>query len=384
MSKRLSPSGLQAKASCPCFDYRELTDVDGDSGETMAERGNRLHKAVATEDLELCKTDDEREQVQLALDYTRSLIAGAGNNAIVLREQHVDIPSLDGGTLDFAVIKDATAWLVDYKFIRTSSVVEPTQNLQLRAYAMGLFLAYPEVQEIKAAFIAPGMGYAPDPVVYSRTDLPVFLAEIERVRAEVDNPFKKPCTGEYCPDCANAARCPALCAVAIGVSKGPLGLPVPDNFEPGRMVSPRDRGIGHLLAAALENWADQVKKNNNAAARAGEQVMGHRIVSRSGGLVIKDHRAVYVNMQTAPDNLRLAPDEIVDAMTTTPKRLADVIATKYGLTGKEANEILKEWLEAQGLVERAADVVYLMRVKGQDTNQLLSSVIKESEVTDTK
>jgi hypothetical protein len=370
MAKRFSPSGLQTKKACPCFDYKEMTLKDGDTGETMAERGTRLHKAVELRDPGMGMTEDEVQQIMLAIEYVNSLIAEAGEGARVLNEEHVKIPGCDGGTLDFAVLAKGTGKLVDYKFIRTASVVKPENNLQIQSYAVGLLLKYEELEVVHATFIAPGMQFAPEPVAVTRAMIPEILEQIKELRDTHDDPFKQPTPNEYCNLCGNAARCPALGEVAVTVYNK-TGLPIPETFSPESAVSPRDRGIAQMLAQALANWADETKKQNNLAAAEGAEVLGHRLVTRAGGFKITDTPGLIRELAGAPADVQLTADEALDAMSTTANKLSKIVALKYGLTDKEAREKLTSWLEVSGMVEPKPDIKYLMRVRGQDIKQLL-------------
>lgn len=370
MSKRFSPSSLQPRAHCPCFEYAELTTFDGDTNETMAERGSRLHKAVAEDDLSLCKTDDERQQVQAVIDYEKSIIAGAGTDAIILKEAHLEIPFMDGGTLDFAAVKDKKAWLIDAKFVRTSSVVAPEHNWQLRAYAVGLLLKYPDLEEVVATFLSPAMQYVPEPHTFTKADVEAFVNDVEKIRKSVEDPFKLPATNEYCDQCVHAGRCPALTKIAVAVGAR-TGLPLPADFAPSIERSPRDRGIMHMLANALEKWAEEAKKMNNEAAANGAEVLGHRLVTRSGGLKIESQQQVIDEIQHAPDGIRVPLTDLLSALSTTPKKLADLVSRVHGLPEKDATERVREWLESSGLAVVAPDVKYLSRVRGADMKQLL-------------
>lgn len=370
---RLSPSKLEAKEQCPCFDYQQFV-VKDDGEETPAERGTRLHKAVEDMDLSLCKDDGERRQVQMCIDYTMNMLAGNEIPPVeVWKEKELRIGLLDNGeyltsgTLDYAALWANHATLLDYKFVRGASVSEPKDNLQLACYALGLLEACPGIEAVEAGILAPGVEWAPEPVIYMRADMPKIVERIKAVLASAEDPFKQPRSGEVCNNCTHASRCPALGKVAVVVANK-IGLPVPEVFAPESIVSPRDRAIAQVLANALEQWADQVKKHNSEAAKNGVVIPGHTLVSRSGKTFIDSvSDAIEILSGTG-----LCPkEEVYDTCTISFAKLAKKVAEIQQCKEDKAREQLMNTLGPT--VRVAPEVRFLQRKRGLDDKKLLGS-----------
>lgn len=373
---RVSPSTLQGQQQCPCYQHKDTTEKDPDTQETVEERGTRLHGIMVSKDLDQCKSQEERQHISFALAYLENVLSGVnpGEQVEILQEQEVPIPGLRGrkGTLDFALIRGAKATLLDWKFIRSFSVVEPKDNLQLKSYAGGLLLTRPALEEVSATFVAPAMMLTPDPVIVRRSDLAELTSTIEAIAAAVDDVFKTPRTCDYCDNCRNAARCSAL-GGTVALVANRLGLPVPASITPSAAVTPRDRGVIQLLAAAVTAWAEAAKEQNIEAAKQGVEVMGHRLVTRQGSLQIaKETRDVVTELQHAPDGIRLPLPDILEATRLTLSKLIKIVAQVHGVSEAKAEDAVVEWLQASGLAVRGKDIQYLAKVKGLDIKQLMS------------
>ena len=353
---RYSPSKLEALESCPCFEYAPEKVTAGE--ESAKARGTRLHSAVEREDLELCLDEEERTQVGSCIEFKHSQMA-AHPEALVLHEEYVEIPDLTYGTLDFGLLwseeSSKRGLLADWKFNRAATIPDARTNLQIACYGTGLLSKYPDLESVRAHIFAPGLRWAPDPMILTRADIPAVRARIEKILVSMADPFKRPTPWEGCARCGNAYRCPALGATALVVAEK-IGLPMPSVFQPGAMVSGHDRGAAQLIADVLENWAEQVKAANRAAALEGAEVAFYKLVSRTGSYKVEDPVSTWESLRT------LIPEEVLlNCAKFSLPELVKAYAESQKETQKAAREILLDLLKP--CLKQAPTIQFLQRTK---------------------
>lgn len=361
---RFSPSKLEALEKCVCFDYQDFTDID-DNGETPAERGTRLHKIMETGDLSLCKTDAEHDECNTCLLVIEGMVKENKVPPKRLNELHVSVGDLTYGTLDLALIFEDRAVVIDYKFVRSiAAVSDPSENLQCQTYAAGLFEAYPQVQSCAVGIFAPSIAWFPPRHVYTRNDVETLIKpRIRKVIERAGDPFKVPTPCDMCSNCANASRCPALTKDAVVVANG-IGLPMPSEFAPDKLVTANDRAKGHIIARALANWADQVLSNNNEYAKQGGELPGHTKVSKPGNLVIKNPQAAW---EVLHDQGILTESQLKECMSLKVAPLTEKLAEVREVEKKDARGMLEEILGEYCV--RGKDIVYFMRKKSAGSDR---------------
>lgn len=364
---RYSPSRIQSLSECPCYERVADDEVDTAAGEeTPAETGTRLHEVLEKNDFSLCRSQEELERCQNTLmiieGYKMSI---PGEAPVVHKEVKLTLGELTYGTADLVLVwpQAKVAKVIDYKFIRSANICEPSENLQLMCYAGGAFYEFPDVQTVSVGILAPNIDWCPEPFNYYRGDLPNIEARIGKIIADANDPFKKPRPCDLCSQCAHASRCPALGCEALTVAKA-IGLPIPSTFAPEAIVSELDRAKAQVVARALATWAEQVIKNNNACARDDMELPGHSIVHRAGSLRIRD-------VSRALEVLRsfMTVDEILRCVTIKLPALAEQLALKNGQKETECKAYIEEQLGEAA--ERGQEVVFYMRKKSVSDKQLL-------------
>lgn len=374
---RFSPSKLEALEICPCFEYKASDDGPAPSPdeETVAQRGTRLHKAVETEDLTLCNDAYEVSLVTACLEYKKSIVPqDEARPHTVLKEFEVKIPERTRGILDWAVLwgepgNPTSASIRDFKFIKGHSVSAPEDNLQLAAYAGGLFHKFPTIESVDVSLVAPEIRYAPDPAVLSRKEhLPKIEARIDRVILEANDPFKKPRLCDLCGLCENAGRCPAMNG-AVAVAAERMGLPVPSVFSVDGPATEQDRLIAHILQSGFETWGSQVKQKNLEFVLNGGTIPGLRMVERGGAQEITDAQSAIDLLQAAG----IPWGVIIPAVKLSAKKLIESLAST--MTGKGAKLKAAENLaEVLGpVMQQRPDIRFLQRERSVNLDKTLGS-----------
>lgn len=363
---RYSPSKLESLALCPCYTRVPDEPVDTAAGEeTPAETGTRLHAVLETGNLDLCRDQEERTRCENTLMIIDGKMKSKAEVPEVYKEIKLTLGDLTYGTADIVLVwKGAREALVlDYKFIRSANVSEPSENIQLMCYAGGAFYQFPQVDKVSVGLLAPNIDWCPEPFIYSRSDLDNIEARIRKIVDDANDPFKKPTPCDICSQCKHAAKCPALCCEALTVAKA-IGLPVPSSFAPEAIVSDLDRAKAQVVARALATWSEQIIKNNNACARAGTELPGHSIVHRAGSLRIKDTAVALEVLRTI-----MCMDDILKCITLKLPALAEQMSLVNGQKEAECKAFIEEKLGSAA--ERGAEVVFYMRKKSVSDTQLL-------------
>jgi hypothetical protein len=271
-------------------------------------------------------------------------------------ELRVELKDLTYGTADYVLIWPSIrkALVADWKFIRTQSVSEPKDNLQVRIYAAGVLEAFPEIDEVEAFVVAPQINWLPDSFTFYRNDLPIIREQVEKITLECADPFKKPRACDLCGNCENISRCPEMGKVAVTVASN-IGLPMPSTFAADSLAVPEDRAKAYIIAKALENWSEQIKKNTSEWLAQGNELPGHSTVTRNGNMKINDVPAAVVALRTLLDD-----NQILGAMSMSITKITDVVAEKEGK--KNARETVENLLV--GLISRGPSSTFALRKKG--------------------
>lgn len=373
---RHSPSSLDNLSRCVRFRYKERDD-------DSADEGTDLHKA--TEDENLNGLDSEqRTAVQQCLDYTHSLMATEGGPECwdIVKEVKVQLEDLTYGHPDRVLVHKTLpmAHVIDYKFTR----VEGEHLFQVRCYGAGVveMLRSPETESYSALVdhlgcnlkcrnletvtlhvVAPRL----NDITVREFDAAELLRsvreEIEALYEKIDDPWTPETPGDQCGNCARASKCPSLGVTAVVVSRG-LGLPVPATFAADAIVDENDRACAQVLAAALQNWGEQVKKNNTEFVRNGGTVPGFKMIRRSTGARIPAERT-----EEAVVALRAAgytDEELLQAMTLSIAKLAEF---KASLTpGAQAKDIKEELRPLLADVISEGQAEFLQKTSKKENN----------------
>lgn len=323
------PSSLDALSGCVRFKYN---DSDADA----ATEGTELHKAFETGDLS--GLDDEQRQCVTAIrNFVESLKYSGGSAPEEwedLPEAKLRLDALTYGTADRVLINRTRkrACVIDAKFTHR----ETAHDFQLRAYGACVAEMWPEVETVETHVAAPRLNDIASKSYDARLLLRGTRAEIEALYARIEDPATPPEQHEdLCCKCANAVSCPALGATVTVVARG-LGLPMPDRFAVDAITTPRDRACAQVLAGALANWSEQVKKLNAAyVEESGDEIPGFKLTRRSTGL-------------------RVPKDRTADALSAAKEAFGLPEHTLLGCCSMTVGDVVKAAAEAQGVPEAVA------------------------------
>jgi hypothetical protein len=350
-----SPSSLALKEVCPGF----RSDSKSSSA---SEEGTRCHQALETgKDDGL---DDEQLQVVgMCRDYVTGVEADArshGEVTILLEEKLAIAGGLTFGTADLVIVsaKATAADLVDYKFGR-NPVADAEDNVQMQAYALGVFEKFPGVQSIQVHILLPRRDEV-SIATYARSDVPRLRLRIETIiaRASLPEPDLHPTDG--CLWCARKATCKALHNHALTLASGYSDeLVIPDQVHASHITEPSVMARALQVARVMEKWCESVRQHALKMRLSGVEIPGHELRTRSGNRKINDALAAWGVVRD-----HIEPDRFIACCDVSLTKLEDEVAAKAPRGSKtKAKNNLCESLAAVGAYEAGGESTFLTRTR---------------------
>ena len=353
---------------CPCYEPTEFSD------NTAAEEGTMLHSAVEMGNISLCEDDDQEFLVTRCIEYQDELVKQYNpEKVVVAHEQHVVIEDLTRGTFDLLIYDDGPkADLLDWKFGRLP-VTEAEKNVQVQAYVLGVFLK-PElthIQEVTAHLVCPRQDEVTT-AVYLREKKDLLYERINAIILSVMDEEKSERLNEKgCRMCGRKAKCQAMTSTALTVASN-LNLPLPVEFEPGKLVRPEDRSKAQVLSYILEDWAKQVRQFNlSAALEDGEEIPGFEIRSRKGNSKVTETANA---IAAICENHGLPQERVAQACTLSLPKVVDELYAYYDQKGdKKPKKALRDQVKAEleEYIREGIGITFLQRKKGQTNEAIL-------------
>ena len=410
-----SPSSLQSTEACAHFKNRQ-------SDSEAARIGTLQHKAAETGDLSIL---EDPAQVAAVLRALKVENAWVGNLTVcdeweanddvegpclqqaliapeVVREKylpvdasHVEVAEtkqpdgtsifekwlgITGGYPDTVLIQTRTgeAAVLDWKFGK--NFVTPTvDNMQGRAYAAGVFGAYPLVKKVTVVFYHPYLEVDDDGNVYQKPEYThTFLREerdfielqcrtyVAKKKLALEQGLNKsvipqiPKT-DLCLWCANVAECKPLGALMVlGASKH-KEITVPDVFNPTELTKPEDYAEAYRFANQFEAVAKSIKRRvTDAAVKDGIEVPGFEIKRRRDPEI----KNPSVLKQIALEKFGVTEAEF-DACVNVPITKIDAAIKAKAPKGRGAPTVraFREAAQEEGALVMGEGYLYLQEVK---------------------
>jgi hypothetical protein len=383
-----SPSSLQAREACPCFDPEQSDDANR---LRAAVRGTLQHEGVelwvgeGKDDLRL--NDIEAAAVKDCVSYARMVLDKAGKGARLVTEIYVPIDSLKvlgrgsdnrvrhfvgttAGYLDLAILNaDCTeADLLDWKFGAWD--VEPAEtNRQFHAYLLGLLKLYPTLRKVRVHIVMPHRDEL-DKHEFNRSEFPGLLLEIKTIvsravnvrtfagdTAKIDWAKANP-TVSGCLFCAHKGHCDKLAEVALSLGKKFAPLQVPADITPSTIRDPKNAGLGVQVASVVKAWAEAYR------AQATLKTVETKDFVPEGYTLVKSVKRQIVDKSKLLEVARqfLSPQEIEAALEVTLGPLDDAVSTKAPRGSKQdAVDTFSELLK-QAEAIKDGDPIYSLRL----------------------
>lgn len=298
---RSSPSKLKNLEICPSYVPEQGTP------HPVTLRGTAMHEALETgNDSALDVADPatgerpttERDLVAMVREYIEAEKAAYAITTTVdevhLKTQDPDVQ----GFVDRIMFGPRTsdgkrkAYIRDYKF-GYNVVDHPKINPQAIAYSVGVFLKWPDVDEVNFSFMIPRCDAILEHT-FLRRELPEMQLRIatiaERVRKFAGKQFNK--VAENCLYCDRKAECPAVTDTSLVIANkynDDEKLALPTEFHSSLITEPAQMAKALNAATVVEKWVESVRRHAIALRlEVGVEIPGYQLVERQGKRTIAD------------------------------------------------------------------------------------------------
>lgn len=360
------PSSLKYTAACAGWESRGGTSE-------AAEMGTRIHEAVETRNPAGLR--DEREQgiyeqlIEWEDKWVTTLFAAAPD---VYREVALDIALPHGcdtfGTSDLVVVDGDVALVLDHK-TGVGEIDEVEDNHQSKAYSIGVFQRFPQVNTIHAVFLVPQRNqelhgvYTRDMLddmqeSAARYIVAAKIARLKRILGELDIDDVTPNNG--CSYCKHASNCPALGHLAHRIAERYAPDMLPDGpIRSTEVDDPDTLGRLYTVACIVEKWAEGIKRKSVLSGLSGLIPTGFRMRSMGFNRRINDTLKF---IEVAETKLGLDKSELMQFADFSFAKVRDYCAgkAKRGEKAKVA-ELFESTLTEAGVIDAGTERFSLVK-----------------------
>ena len=279
-----SPSSLKYVAGCAGYDGRSGTNA-------AAEKGTRIHEALEVRDPSALHDEEELEIyeqiVQEEDSFNKSFFGDLEYEELNEIQVHVDLGDTSTwGTCDRFLVAGDKAVMADYK-TGISLIDSPRDNWQAKAYTLGAFQAYPDVQEITFVFYIPVRNevlhdtFTRDDIAGLTKQLTEVIKRGEKIRPKWDGgspDLEELAPSVNCRFCKHEDHCPACGAIAVEVASRLSMLPSKD-IDIENTEDPVVLEQLWVVAKVVTNWATRIKQQAVDLAKEGLEFPSLRLKS---------------------------------------------------------------------------------------------------------
>jgi len=349
-----SPSSLKYVAKCPAYEGRSGTSA-------AAEKGTRIHEALEIFDPSALHDEEELEIYEAIVKMEKDFLSNFSAIAEEHNEIQVDV-DLTGtktfGTCDRFLILEGgkTAIMADYK-TGISIIDPPHKNWQSKAYVVGAFQLFPDIDQIDFVFYVP-MHDACLHSTFYRADLDRLVEELsevirngERVRPKwkTGTPAFDDCNpSDNCRFCKHEDRCPALGYMAVDI-KNKFTDSLSD-IDPNALDDPEQLPKLFQIAKIVENWAQTVKAKAKQHMLDGDELVGLKLRSMGQSKKCSDNETLV----KLAKQFGVESDMLIDEASFPLTKIAKIVAEQAPKEKrKEKMQIFLDACEDAGIVEKS-------------------------------
>lgn len=329
------PSSLKYVAACRGWESRGGTSE-------AAEMGNRIHTACETRNpaglLDERENSIYEELVAMEDRWLAQVFQFSDSETVIHTELQLDIElpyeCSTFGTSDLVAVSGDVALVLDYK-TGVGEIDEVDSNYQSKAYSVGVFQRFPEVNTIHAVFLIPQRGqelhgvYTRDMLESLQDMLARVIIGAKTVRPKwfintVQPEELTPNNG--CQYCKRADRCPALACAAFELAER-----YDENWIPTGPVhsteidDPVTLAKFYAVACVMDKWASGIKHKAVQSGLAGLPPDGYRMRSMGSTRKITDSVGF---LAVAEQELELDTSELMQFADFPFAKIRDYYATK--------------------------------------------------------
>jgi CRISPR/Cas system-associated exonuclease Cas4 (RecB family) len=331
-----SASGFSRLALCPGSWNLESTLPEQEPNQYM-QLGTDVHAVLADQKpFEELSEEGQEIATRCLSDYSdmiRQLDLGERTKSVI--EERFWYDELFSGAIDrIDFFGEETAIVSDYKTGRTAQS-KANENTQLKAYAVLVKNAFPELKTILVSIIQP-LAVGTTIAEYNEEELAAAQKEIVGI---VNASLKHDAPRNPSPDACKWCRAKGICPDAYGNAQAAkTKLQVASSVAVSTLSNEE---LAHLDANAIvvEDFIDEIRKELKSRLIAGAQITG---LSLSKGRTIRnvtDTTAAISALSSV-----LSHDAIMDCAKISVSSLEKALGKAKGLKGKDAKAALDELL----------------------------------------
>jgi hypothetical protein len=262
------------------------------------------------------------------------------------------------GTCDRLTINGKKGLLADYK-TGVSQIDHPSENWQAKAYTIGVFEKFPDLESVTFVFYIPFYNATPSHTFY-RSDLEPLREQVSVVIARAAYVRTKWACGtpsldelnpsQNCRFCAYESNCPALGSLVLGVADK-LGVSLPDSLDP-EGADPTTLENVYGIAKVVSNWADTYRSKVVVMAKEGLEFPTLRLRSMGQTKRCSDNEKL---VEVAVD-YGLTESELLSNASFPLGKISKAISDKAPKGEKSAKQ--KEFLDdlhSRGIIETSEE-----------------------------
>ncbi len=326
------PSSLKYVSACRGWESRGGSSAASDMG-------TRIHEAVEVRNPASLQSEQEQDIYDQLCEAEDRWIATLFPDTLDYLHKEIELDIAlpfdcsTFGTSDLVAISKDLALVLDYK-TGVGEIDDVEANHQSKAYSIGVFQRFPEVNTIHAVFLVPQRNQELHGI-YTRDMLEdmeieaattILLAKTVRPKWHIGTPnLEELSPNNGCAYCKHADRCPAL---------GHMAMEIASRYEPDLIPAGPVRGseiedpdvLGKLypVACILEKWADGIKRKSVLSAMDGLVPTGMRLRSLGAVRKIVDTEKFIL----ATEKLGLDRSELIQHATFPFAAIRDAYASK--------------------------------------------------------
>lgn len=309
-----APSSLYRLMLCP-GSYAACAELPDDEN-IDAERGTRMHEFMTGKRFPagVLNINDESTCCILLDKFVKPL----EGRARIYHELRLQVKDSDGsiiteGTGDFIAIASGIGCLYDWKF--GFNAVEPAEeNIQLKAYAVGVFQMFPEVQRLFVQVVQPAVSMAFEETTFGREHVPLFISQIKNIIEGAKKPDAYRNAGEVqCRYCKARNTCPDRVKWLDGIGSSLVEMPTVDLSTLEKADETRQK------ISLVEKRLDELKKEADAVILTAGGSDNFCVVRESTTSKV-DYKALCESLHPEPGIVEQFTSETTRGAFVTPRR----------------------------------------------------------------
>jgi CRISPR/Cas system-associated exonuclease Cas4 (RecB family) len=340
-----SPSSLKYVAGCAGYDSRSGTNA-------AAEKGTRIHEALEVRDPSALHDEEELEIYNQIVEdeatFNESFFGEGEYIELNEIKVHVDLGGTSTwGTCDRFLVAGGKAVMADYK-TGVSPIDSPKDNWQAKAYTLGAFQEYPDVQEITFVFYIPVRNEVLHDT-FTRDDIAGLtkqLTEVIQKGEEIRPKWKggSPDLEDLAPSvncrfCKHEDHCPACGAIAVQVASRLSMIPADDvNIE--NSEDPVVLEQLWVVAKIVTNWASRIKAKAVDMAKGGTEFPTLRLKSMGSPRKCVDNK----KLMKVAERFEMPQEDVLELARFPISALATEVGRRA--PDGEKGQVSKDFLEA--------------------------------------